>query len=93
MKEIFLSTEFWTFLGVALSGIIGYIGGKRKVNAEVDGIELATEKELLNTYKSELDYFSTQLTLTRKEIVELREQIEKIIKETCKRTECSQRIK
>lgn len=70
MIEIIKSTEWWTFLGVVATGVIGYFTGKRKTSAEAEGIEVDNDKEILNTYKTELEYFSTQLAATRKEISE-----------------------
>lgn len=72
---LFSSPEFWTLLGTVAVGIIGYITVLRKNRAEAKGIEVNNDKEILNTYKTELEYFSKQLELTRNEISALREEI------------------
>lgn len=93
MIEIIKSTEVWTFLGVIATGVIGYFAGKRKSAAEAEGIEVDNDKEILNTYKAELEYFSKQLVATRKEISELREEVNQLVKMSCSNFDCKVRQK
>jgi len=80
-------------LGVAFSGFIGYISGKRKNAAEVEGMEVNNDKEILSTYKTELEYFRTQLELTRNEITVLRGQLDILIKASCAKDDCQNSVK
>lgn len=93
MIEILKSTELWTFLGVVFTGIIGYIAGKRKNAAEVEGMEVNNDKEILSTYKTELEYFRKQLELTRTELSTLRTELDKFIKTSCIMDNCPNRLK
>ena len=93
MIEILKSTELWTFLGVVFTGVIGYITGKRKNAAEVEGMEVDNDKEILSTYKTELEYFRTQLEFTRNEITVLRSQLDILIKASCTKSDCENRVK
>jgi len=93
MIEILKSTELWTFLGVLATAVIGYVAGKRKNAAEVEGLEVNNDKEILSTYKTELEYFRTQLELTRTEISILRGQIDILLKDSCIKQDCPNRIK
>lgn len=76
-----------------MSGLIGYFSGKRKSAAEAASIEVDNEKEILSTYKAELEFFSKQLELTRKEIIDLRMEISKLMKQVCERVDCPTRLK
>lgn len=91
--EIIKNTEWWTFLGIVATGVIGYFTGKRKIAAEAEGIEVNNDKEILNTYKAELEYFSKQLVATRKEISELREEVNQLVKMSCTNFDCKIRQK
>lgn len=76
-----------------MTSIIAYFAGLRKSKAEAEGIEAINDKEILNTYKTELDYFSKQLVATRQEIADLRVEIGKLLKQVCERLDCPTRLK
>jgi hypothetical protein len=78
---------------VLVTGVIGYITGKRKNAAEVEGMEVTNDKEILSTYKTELEYFRTQLEFTRTELTALRSELDKFIKASCAREDCPNRVK
>lgn len=93
MIEILKSSELWTFLGLAVTGVISYFAGKRKNAAEVEGMEVTNDKEILSTYKTELEYFRKQLELTRIELTALRSELDKFIKASCIKEDCPNRVK
>lgn len=90
---VLMSAEFWTFLGIAVTAAIGFFAGQQKSKAEAKGIEVSNDKEILGTYKTELEYFSKQLELTRKEISELRNEVGKLIELSCNKLNCSLRMR
>lgn len=92
MGTILMSAELWGFLGMVATGIISFFVGKAKNKAEAKGIEVHNDKEILNTYKTELEYFSTQLDKCREEISELRETINELLQLGCERKDCPRRI-
>lgn len=93
MREILTTAEFWTALGAIITGWIGYWAGSKRNTAEAEKIEVDNDKEILNTYKTELAYFSNQLELTRKEISELRDEVNKLVKSSCANIDCKNRKK
>ena len=93
MGAILTSAEFWVTLGVIIPAVIGFFAGKGRSKAEAKGIEVSNDKEILNTYKTELEYFSKQLEATRKEISELRIEVGKLIETSCGKTDCKNRVK
>jgi len=93
MSAILTSAYFWSFLGLVITGLIGFFAGKGRSKAEVKGIEVTNDKEILSTYKTELEYFSEQLKLTRKEISELRIEVGKLIESSCGKIECKNRVR
>lgn len=92
MEGLLNSYEFWATALAVITGVIGYFTGKRKNAAEAESIEVLTNKELLTTYKGELEFFSKQLILTREEIKELRTEISILSGYTCTRANCELRI-
>ena len=93
MFELLTSNEFWVCVGTVIPAGIGYFAGKQKNKAEAKGIEVSNDKEILGTYKTELEYFSKQLDLTRKEISELRDELGKLIEVSCSRLDCKIRMR
>ena len=93
MGAILTSTEFWVTLGIIVPAVIAFFAGKGRSKAEVKGIEVTNDKEILGTYKTELEYFSKQLELTRKEISELRIEVGKLIELSCNKLDCSNRLR
>lgn len=75
------------------TGVIGYIAGKRKNEAEVEGLEVNNDKEILSTYKTELEYFRKQLEITRNELSVLRSQLDVLVKASCSKEDCINRVK
>ena len=93
MIELLKNPEFWTLLGAVATSVIAYFAGIRKSKAEATAIEVDNDKEILNTYKAELDYFSKQLIATRQEIAQLRIEISNLLKLACNRPDCPTRLK
>lgn len=76
-----------------ISTVLGYFYGRKKSNAEVKALETDNDKEIFSTYKTELEYFSTQLELCRNEIKELRTEISILVKSACGVSDCPNRLK
>jgi len=91
MKELFSSYEFWGSLAAIATGVIGFFSGKRKSAAETDSIEVINSREILTTYKTELEYFSKQLDTTRAEIKQLRLELSTLLDTACYNKNCKSR--
>lgn len=85
MREIFLE-NFGTFLGAILTGLAGFLFGRRKLKAETETIEAEnTGKEIDNAdklvklYKDAIDDLGTRYEVKFKEVTALYENKVKLL--------------
>ena len=85
MKEILLE-HFGTFIGAVLTGVAGFLFGKKKMQAEVDGLsadnegkEIENADKLVKLYKDAIDDLGSRYEVKFKEVTELYENKVKLL--------------
>ena len=90
-----------TLIGIISSGITGLFGwavGRRKKNAEVDGVQLSNLNKQMEVYKLVVDDLQKQLAQyikdneqIRSDMVRLKKTVGRIVVDVCITKNCSQR--
>ena len=91
-----------TLIGIISSGITGLFGwavGRRKKNAEVDGVQLSNLNKQMEVYKLVVDDLQKQLAQyikdneqIRSDMVRLKKTVGRIVTDVCITKNCSQRV-
>ena len=91
-----------TLIGIISSGITGLFGwavGRRKKNAEVDGVQLSNLNKQMEVYKLVVDDLQKQLSQyikdneqIRSDMVRLKKTVGRIVTDVCITKNCSQRV-
>lgn len=91
-----------TLIGIISSGITGLFGwavGRRKKNAEVDGVQLSNLNKQMEVYRLVVDDLQKQLSQyikdneqIRADMVRLKKTVGRIVTDVCITKNCSQRV-
>ncbi|PIF44936.1 hypothetical protein CLU96_1935 [Chryseobacterium sp. 52] len=87
MKQIFIE-HFGTFIGAILTGFAGFLFGKKKMQAEVDGLsadnegkEIENADKLVRLYKDAIDDLGSRYELKFKEVTSMYEMKVKLLED------------
>jgi hypothetical protein len=87
MKEI-LFEHFGTFIGAVLTGVAGFLFGKKKMQAEVDGLsadnegkEIENADKLVKLYKDAIDDLGSRYEVKFKEVTGMYENKIKLLED------------
>lgn len=91
-----------TLIGIISSGITGLFGwavGRKKKNAEIDGVQLSNLNKQMEVYKLVVDDLQKQLAQyikdneqIRSDMVRLKKTVGRIVTDVCITKNCSQRV-
>lgn len=85
-------------IGSGISGLFGWLVGRKKSNVEVDGTQIDNLAKQLNFYKKLVDDYKNQLEeyieiseQTRLEVLRLRKTLSRIVLDVCTDNNCTKR--